>query len=135
MTAKPFIDTNVLVYGFSDLDPRKRKAVDLLAAGGIISVQVVNEFVDVARRKLGRDWAAVEMALDTIRSLLDPPVPLSVEVHRAALTLSRRHGLRISDGLILSAARLAGCTLLYTEDLNDGQVIEGVTVRNPFLSA
>ena len=64
--------------------------------------------------------------------MLGSPVPLTDETHRLAIDISRRYGLRIYNGLILSAAKHAGCRVLYTEDLQDGQIIEGVLVRNPF---
>jgi predicted nucleic acid-binding protein len=132
MPADPFLDTNVLVYAFLRNDPRHETAKSVVAGGGVISVQVANEFVDVARRKLRWEWEEIVAMLAEARSLLGPPVSLTEETHRSALALSRRYGLRIYDGLIVSAARLAGCGLLYTEDLQDGQTIEGVLVRNPF---
>jgi predicted nucleic acid-binding protein len=133
MAARPFLDTNVLVYAFSDQDARSGRATTVIAAGGIVSVQVLNEFVDVARRKLRKDWPAVQRAVQDLRTLLDPPLPVTAELHEAAIELARKHDFRIYDSLILSAARLAGCRVLYTEDLGHGQEIEGVLVQNPFL--
>lgn len=132
MRAKPFLDTNVLVYAFADADVRKARAASLIAAGGVVSVQVLNEFVDVARRRLGRDWASVVAALDTLTEVLDAPVPLTADLHREAVDLAWRYGFRIYDSLILAAARRAGCRVLYSEDMQDGQVIEGVRISNPF---
>ena len=97
-----------------------------------MSVQVLNEFVNVARRKLKREWDAIRQALDTIRIVLDPPLPISVDLHLDALTIAERYGFNVYDSLIISAAKQAGCSVLYTEDLQDGQVIEGVRVHNPF---
>ena len=134
MAARSFIDTNVLVYAFSDQDARSGRAATVIAAGGIVSVQVLNEFVDVARRKLRKDWPAVQCALDDLRALLDPPLPLTTELHQTAIKLSRKYDLHIYDSLILGAARLAGCRVLYTEDLQHGQEIDGVLVQNPFLN-
>lgn len=134
MTAKAFIDTNVLVYAFSDQNDRSDRAAELIASGGVVSVQVLNEFVDVARRKLQQDWSAVQRALDDLHLLLDPPLPLTTELHRAAVVLSRKYGFRIYDSLIVSAAKSSGCLTLYTEDLQHGQEIAGVLVQNPFLS-
>ncbi len=75
MSAKPFLDTNIIVYAFSTNDPRSRKAEALLEGGGVISVQVLNEFVHVLRRKQGRDWPEIVEALDLLTILLDAPAP------------------------------------------------------------
>lgn len=132
MIAKPFIDTNVLVYAYSLDDGRNERAAALIAAGGVVSVQVLNEFVNVARRKLCFDWDKIVWALDDLTTLLDAPMPLTMEVHRGGIDIARRFGFRIYDSLILSTARLAGSRVVYTEDLQDGQMIDGVLVRNPF---
>ena len=135
MSLKPFFDTNLLVYAFLSTDPRHGTARTLAAGGGVFSVQVANEFVDVARRKMRWEWDDVVAMLAAFRAWFGTPVPLTHETHVLAIEVARRHGLRIYDGLILSAAKHAGCRLLYTEDLQDGQTIEGVLVRNPFVGA
>ena len=132
MPDKPFLDTNILVYAFSSNDPRSERADSLLKAGGAISVQVLNEFVNVQRRKERREWDEIEDALGILTVLLDPPLSLTVELHQAAISLSRRYGFSIYDALIVAAAQQLGCTTLYTEDLQHGQSIERLTIRNPF---
>src|ERR1700728_1287060 len=99
--AKRFLDTNVLVYAFAANDARSARAEALLAAGGTISVQVLNEFASVLRCKLGWEWPAIERALDVIGSLLDPPVALGLAMHRAAIALARDHGFAFYDALIV----------------------------------
>ena len=135
MSERSFFDTNVLVYAFGDADPRKDRAIGLLSGGGIVSVQVLNEFVDVARRRLRRDWRSIGKALDIIGALVEPPVALTVDLHRDAVDLSERRGFRIYDSLILVAAKRAGCRLIYSEDMQDGQTVDGVLIRNPFAEA
>jgi predicted nucleic acid-binding protein len=135
MDPKPFIDTNVLLYTVSDRDSRKERAAAVIATGGIVSVQILNEFVNVARGKLRKDWSAILQALENFAKLLEPPLPLTFDLHRSALDISRRYGFTIYDSLIVSAAKHAGCGMLYTEDLQYGQTIEGVLVRNPFADA
>lgn len=93
---KPFLDTNVLIYAFARDDPRQQIARKLLAEGGAIGVQTVNEFVAVARGKL------------------------------------LRHGYHIFNSLVIAAALEADCNVLYSEDMHDGRVIEGLAIRNPF---
>jgi predicted nucleic acid-binding protein len=135
MAGKPFLDTNVIVYAFSRDEDRAEAARSIVARGGIVSVQVLNEFADVARRKLRFEWASVRAALDELDSLLDPPLGLSPELHRDAVDLAERHGFRIYDSLILSAAKRAGCRLVYSEDMQDGRTVDGVLIRNPFAEA
>lgn len=132
MPAKPFLDTNIIVYAFSSNDLRSETADALLRAGGVISVQVLNEFVNVLRRKQRRGWEEIEDALGVLKILLDPPQPLTIEMHEAALGIARNHELSIYDSLIVAAALRAGCSTLYSEDLQHGQTIERVTIRNPF---
>lgn len=134
MNGKPFLDTNILIYAFATNDVRTEKAEALLAAGGIISVQVLNEFVNVSCRKLGRNWRDIENALGILRTLLDPPIPISVELHEAAVAIARDNRLSFYDSLIIAAAQYAKCNLLYSEDMQDGQTIGDLAIRNPFAS-
>jgi predicted nucleic acid-binding protein len=133
MSAKPFLDTNVLIYAFASNDARKEKAEALLAAGGSISVQVLNEFVNVSRRKQGRNWDEVVEALEIVTTLLDAPRPLTLETHEAAITIARAHGFSFYDSLMVAAAVQAECSILYTEDLQHGHKIGQLTITNPFV--
>ena len=133
MPAKDFLDTNVLVYAVGKNDPRASKAEALLASGGMISIQSLNEFVSVARRKLGMSWKEVREFLDLISILCPNPVPISLDTHRGALAIAEKYGYSIYDALIASVALEAGCNTLYSEDLQDGQIINRqLTIRNPF---
>jgi predicted nucleic acid-binding protein len=135
MNDDAFFDTNVLIYMVAKNDPRAAAAEALLAAGGVLSVQVLNEFAAVTRRKLGMTWDEVTEALAAIRTLCPKPVPITIETHETALRLAAQYGYHIYDALIAAAALQAGCTTLYSEDLQNGQVIDGcLTVRNPFVS-
>ncbi|AXQ27475.1 PIN domain-containing protein [Solimonas sp. K1W22B-7] len=130
---KPFLDTNILLYAVAQDDPRAEIADALLAAGGIISVQALNEFASVARRKLKMSWDEVHTALDAFQSLCPDPVPLTLETHEQALQLAQKYGLNLYDALMASAAILAGCPLMYSEDMQDGLELERrLTIRNPF---
>jgi len=133
MTAKPFLDTNVLIYAFAENDPRSQTAEALLAAGGVISIQVLNEFVNVSRRKLAREWAEIESAVEVLRALLDPPIPLTLDLHEIAVAHARDNGFAFHDALIVAAASRAGCGILYTEDMQHGKSLHGLTIRNPFV--
>jgi predicted nucleic acid-binding protein len=133
MPAKPFLDTNVIVYAFTSDDDRSDRAYALLEAGGVISVQVLIEVVNVFRRKQRRDWAEIVEALAVLEVLLDPPQALTVELHVAAVGIARRYEFSIYDSMIVAAALQAGCATLFSEDLRNGQTIEGLTIKNPFV--
>jgi predicted nucleic acid-binding protein len=133
MPVDAFFDTNVLIYSISDLDARSSRAESLLAAGGVVGVQALNEFVSVARRKFGMPWEDVAEALDAILVLCPSPIPLTLEIHRSAVKIAQNYGYGIYDALVLAAALAAKCTTLYSEDFQDGQLIEGrLIIRNPF---
>ena len=133
MSAKPFIDTNVLIYAFVSNDPRTERAESVLGAGGIISVQVANEFVNVSRRKHRRDWGEIVEMLSVLKALIGPPLPLTMEIHEAAIEIARDHGFHFYDSMIVAAAMQSGCSILYSEDMQHGQTIGHLTVHNPFL--
>jgi predicted nucleic acid-binding protein len=126
-----FLDTNVLVYSIG-ADRRMPRAKELVLSAPSISVQVLNEFVNVARKKLRLSWTEVDEALSDFRDMLPSIVPLTVETHRFGVEISRKHGFHIYDSMIIASAALAGCDILYTEDMADGAVIAGVQIRNPF---
>ena len=104
MNDKPFFDTNVILYAFRLDDTRSQVAETLLAAGGALSVQVLNEFAAVARRKLGKSWREVRRALDILRVFCPEPVPLTVETHERAMHIAEGYGYSIFDSLIIAAA-------------------------------
>jgi predicted nucleic acid-binding protein len=131
---RAFFDTNVLVYAVAEGDPRSTQAEKLLAGGGVISVQILNEFVSVARRKILMSWSDVVEVLDAFRVLCPSPLPITLEVHEAALRIAEKRGYGIYDALVVSAALESGCTTLYSENFQDGQTIDGrLTIRNPFI--
>ena len=129
----PFLDTNVLVYAYSD-DRRTRVAQDLLAEGGTIGVQQLNEFVSVAQRKLRRPWKEIVSAITDIQIFCPDPKPITLATHKSALRISERYRYSIYDSLVIAAALASSCDVLYSEDLKDGQEIENLTIENPFRS-
>jgi predicted nucleic acid-binding protein len=135
MGGKVFFDTTILIYAVSSEDEKSAQAELLLAAGGNINVQVMNEFAAVARRKLNMTWKEITETLEAVRVLCEPPSAVTVEVHDNALRIAERYGYHIYDALILAAALDADCNLLYSEELQDGQKIESLTIRNPFATS
>jgi predicted nucleic acid-binding protein len=127
-----FFDTNILFYAVSDDSRKASVARSLLADGGIISVQVLNELVNVGRKKMGMDWDEVDRMLGPIHLALRI-VGLTVAIHEDGLRIARRYKLALYDAMIVAAALDAGCDTLWSEDLQHGLVIdERLTIRNPF---
>ncbi len=130
-----FLDTNVLLYLFSGDQEKADRAEELAAAGAVVSVQVLNEFVAVARRKLAMSWPEVAEAVAVIQQACAVE-PLTVEVHNGALRLAAQYKIAWYDALIVSAALAAGCKTVYSEDMHDGlRIGRTLTVRNPFRKA
>jgi len=135
MSDRPFFDTNVLVYVVGQRDDRTAVAEALVMKGGVVSVQILNELASVARRKLDMRWDEVGDALAAIRILCPSPVPITIATHEQALRIAADYGYHIYDALVAAAALEAGCTILYSEDFQNGQLIdERLVVRNPFTS-
>ena len=126
-----FFDSNVPLYLLSAEPGKAERAEALLAGGGVISVQVLNEFAAVARRKSDLSWVEIREILTTLRTLCRVEA-VTAATHDLGLEIAERHGLSLYDSLIVAAASLAGCRVLYSEDMQDGQTIGGVTIRNPF---
>lgn len=129
---KAFLDTNILVYAVSD-DPRRARAGQLIGEGSAISVQILNEFVNVLRKKLGRTWPEIEAAVADLRLAIGPAIPLTDDLHDAAIPLARDHGLSFYDALIVAAAFVGGCDTLFSEDLQHGRRFDNLTIVNPFI--
>jgi len=127
-----FFDTNVLLYLLSGDDAKADRAEAVISQGGVISIQVLNEFTSVAARKLGMSYAEIRDVLDPIR-LICRIEPLTLETHDLGLQIAERYGFSVYDALIVASALLGDCKILYTEDLQDGQSIEGrLVIGNPF---
>lgn len=131
-----FLDSNVLVYAYTQHDPRQTRAKDLVNRGGTISVQCLNEFATVAQRKLSMSWSELTESISIIIDLTDRVIPLDITIHRLGRRLSEERRLAVYDGMIVAAALIANCDTLYSEDMHDGLVIEDrLRIANPFAQA
>ena len=136
---KIFLDTNVLIY-WLDAGPRADQVENLLAQDTVISVQVLNEFANVLRKKRQMPLADITELVDTLLQTCDV-CDLTVRIHRAALELAARYQLSIYDANIIAAAGESGCALLYSEDMQHGMSIKlpkslgdgALSVKNPFI--
>ena len=127
-----FFDTNVLLYLLSGDHTKADRAEEALSAGGVLSVQVLNEFASVASRKLKMSITEIREALAVIRAVCKI-VPIGEETHDLGLQIAERQGLSVYDAMIVAAALIAGCKTLLSEDMQDGQILEGrLELRNPF---
>ena len=129
---KAFIDTNILLYLLSSDTEKADRAENILSAGGVISVQVLNEIANVALRKLAMSWTEINEVLMLIRAVC-PTEPLTVETHDRGRLVAERYELSVYDSMIVAAALLAGCETLYSEDMQDGlQIDKKLRICNPF---
>ena len=127
-----FLDSNILVYAFTT-DPRAELAQSLLARRCSVSVQQLNEFANVARRKLGMSWSELRDSLTAIRTLCGAILPIDIDTHGEALRIAERYGCAIFDSLVIAAALCADCRVLWSEDMHDGLLVDGrFRVSNPF---
>lgn len=132
MPDKAFFDTNVLIYAFAANDPRKSIAENLIIHGGAVGIQTLNEFVSATRQKTKTPWPQVLHWLKIIEKLCLPPAPVTLQTHTLGLQIAETSGYHIYDSLMLAAAIEASCTIFYSEDLQDGQSIGDLKIRNPF---
>jgi predicted nucleic acid-binding protein len=127
-----FLDTNVLVYAFTT-DARAVKALELLHARPTISVQGLNEFTNVARRKLSMDWQEVRDAISALRVFCPTILSLDLATHDEALRIAERYGYSMFDALVVASALRANCETLWSEGMHHGMVVDGrLRIANPF---
>ena len=130
--AAPFLDSNILLYAYSD-DRRSAAAKKITSEPFSISVQVLNEFANVSAKKQKLDWDTIEERLTAIVTLAETILPLTMETHLLGIEIARRYRLQLHDSMIVAAALLADCTTLHSEDMHHGLVIEDhLTILNPF---
>ena len=138
MTVPVFTDTNVLVYARDAGQPvKQQQAMSWLAylwhsKRGRVSVQVLNEFYYTVTRKVGRPLSGETARREARRFLAWAPLPIDGQLVEKAWELEARRGFNFWDALIVAAAQMSGCRRLLTEDLQDGQNIDGVQVVSPF---
>ena len=130
--ADPFFDTSVLLYLLSGDTAKADRIEALLSARGVVSVQVLNEFAVVALRKLKMPLYEVREILDTIRAVCVVE-PVTVETHDRGLAVIERYKLSLYDSMLVAAALIVGAKIIYSEDLQHGQLIDNqLRITNPF---
>ena len=142
MNDKFFLDTNIFVYTFDDENPGKRDrartliATALAESRGVISYQVMQEFLNAALRKFAKPLTAVD-AERYLTVVLEPlcTVFASIELCHQAIDIAERWKYSFYDSLIIASAFQAGCSVLYSEDLQHGQKIGGLRILNPFVES
>jgi predicted nucleic acid-binding protein len=127
-----FFDTNIILSLISSDERKADVAETAIAEGGHLSVQVLNEFASVARKKARLDWHEISDVLSSVRQVCRVH-PLTVATHDAARALAEQHGLNLYDASIVASAQHAGCRVLYSEDLQEGRRFDRtLEVVNPF---
>lgn len=126
-----FFDTNILVYA-QQAGVKGERARALFANGGKLSVQVLNEFAAVSRRKQSKNWQEIAEAISDVLAVVDWPLALTVDINTAARALAEAHRFPFYDALIVASAIEAGCDTLYSEDMQHGRTIGSLAIVNPF---
>jgi predicted nucleic acid-binding protein len=129
-----FFDSNILIYAYST-DARRGRALAVIAGGGLISAQVLNEFTNVLRKKQKQRWPIIEAAVDSLRFRFPDILPLTADTHASALGFARDQGLSFYDALIVASATETGCDTLYTDVMQHGRAIGALTIHNPFIDS
>ena len=129
--SKPFIDSNIILYLLSSDVEKADKAEAILEAGGVISVQVLNEVVSVCHRKLKMPWDEIDAVLQAVKASVQV-VPLTEATHELAVQLCKRYQLSFYDAHICSAALFADSKIVLSEDMQDGMLVDNLVVKNPF---
>lgn len=135
MPDKIFLDTNIIIYSYSQDEPDKQQqAIECLQSGQPwISTQVINETVNTLRRKFSLDFTQIGEVIHELTQQLQVAT-VSVKTIQSAIAISDKYQFSYFDSLIVASSLEVGCNLLYTEDLNDGQKIDHkLTICNPFL--
>ncbi|MFQ5627553.1 MAG: PIN domain-containing protein [bacterium] len=140
MNDKYFLDTNIFVYSFDARSPEKQKKAQKLidealnTRYGCISTQVVQEFLNVATRKF-KEPLSIQDSQHYLTTVLEPLCEIftSIELYHRTLELAERWQYSFYDSLIIAAALKADCKILYTEDMQDGQMIQELKIVNPFV--
>jgi len=138
MSDKAFLDTNVLVYAYDNHEPNKQRIAQQLITEGIekesllLSVQVLGEFFNVVTRQIPQPMTPDEVQeVIAVISIL-PIQEIDLAMVNRAIDTHKRYRMSYWDALIVSAAERAGCAMILSEDLSDGQSYRGIAVRNPF---
>lgn len=129
------LDTNVAVYALT-LDAKRSRAREILRSVDFVSVQVLNEYANVARRKLGRSWEVVAGDLDALRQAAGVIRPVTDDANREAIRIGARYRITFYDAVIVAVALANGARVLYSEDMQHGLVIDGcLSITDPFLES
>lgn len=137
MSAKAFLDTNIIIYGYSQDEPEKQhRARECTQVNqSWISTQVLNETVNTLKRKFSLDYRQIGAVIDELSKQHQLAV-VSLDTIRKALDIAQRYQYSYFDSLIIASALEVGCDRLYSEDLQDGQTIDNtLTLINPFRKA
>ncbi len=130
--ADQFFDSNVVLYLIAEDETKADKAEELISQGGHISVQVLNECASIATRKLKMTHDEVREVLASVRAVCQVS-PLMEETHDLGMQIADRYQLSIYDSMIAASALAAGCKTLFSEDMQDGLVINRkLRIKNPF---
>jgi len=127
------LDSNIAVYAFSDVGKKAAIAADTIGRADFVSVQVLNEFTNVASRKQGRTWPEIASKIAAIRSAVGRVLPVEESASEDAIRIAERYQLSFYDALMLAVALQGGARVIYSEDMQHGLVIDDtLRIVDPF---
>lgn len=129
--SKPFVDSNIVLYLLSADADKADRVEAILAVGAVVSVQVLNEVTSVCVRKFKMPWQEVDALLMAVKAACEV-VPLTVASHERAVELAKRFQLSFYDASIVASAHISGSSVLLTEDMHTGLLVDGLLLQNPF---
>ena len=135
MSKRGFLDTNTLIYCYTFTEPKKQSQARLVAneLDTVISTQVLKELANVLRKKFKQDWPVIEATLDEVINDFEVYNNRTSTI-KLACFIAERYKMSFYDSLIIAAALENNCHVLYSEDMQHGQIIENtLIIRNPFL--
>jgi predicted nucleic acid-binding protein len=131
---KVFFDTNILLYLLSGDTGKADRAEAIMQIGGLISVQVLNEVTNVGRRKLSMSWSELDEFLSLIQSVLTVE-SLTLDTYNRGRYVAEQYGLSVYDSMIVATALIGECSILYSEDMYNGLLVDDqLHICNPFVS-
>ncbi len=132
-----FLDSNILVYAATEQDMRKKRIAAVIlehvkeSSTGVISLQVLRELANALFRKSDYTSAEIQGIVETFHEMF-PCVTDSFDLQLRAMAIKSKYDLQFYDALIMATAKAAGCDMVYSEDMGDGVVYDGITVKDPF---
>jgi len=138
MASRSFIDTNILIYAeASDIPVKQKAALSLLKqlykdASGVLSTQILQKYCNVALKKLKLPPQYIRAQLDLYEQF--EVIQVTPAIIRAGIDLNQTRSIAFYNAIVLASAKASGCRVLFSEDMNTGETVDNIQIRNPFVN-